>query len=562
MQEIIYLILRQVRWPALILLAAYSVAMLGLVLIPVLDESGELSFLTFFQAFYWVSYTATTIGYGELPHAFSEWQRFWVALSIYYTVPAWFYAIGKIVSLLQDSNFQYALSVSRFQRKVARVNEKFCIICGFGEAGMRLTTLLLKEGFQCIVIEKDPVRLRKLFLNSDLEHVLAIEANADNVEFLEMAGIRSPLCRGVIAITDSEAVNLKVALSAKLLSSEHRYFKILCRTYTQSGSNQAKALTVDIVINTNRIFTEQLLTALRRPAIAELYARFNGEEGADFESPPAPPLGRWLICGNDALGKTLRRFLHYEGIDCISIDPDLPNGPDSVKGVGNEAITLRQGRIDRASAIVTARNSDAENLSIALMAKTMHPAIFVIGKQNKSVHRSLFAVAGFDRLMEEAELIVGQSFSQIARPQLSIFLKLLRHQNEAWGEALLARINRWGQQKNPYHRALRIDQDHAPAVMEHLNSGNLLRLHTLWASPGQEAAALPLLLVRKNQEILLPDPAIALQRDDKILLAYGNRAIERRLELNMFSAAHLYYSIHGKEKTKSPVLAYIFRKFE
>ena len=98
--------------------------------------------------------------------------------------------------------------------------------------------------------------------------------------------------------------------------------------------------------------------------------------------------------------------------------------------------------------------------------------------------------------------------------------------------------------------------------MEHLNSGNLLRLQTLWASPGQEAAALPLLLVRKNQEILLPDPAIALQRDDKILLAYGNRAIERRLELNMFSAAHLYYSIHGKEKTKSPVLAYIFRKFE
>ena len=156
MNEVVYLILRQMRRPALILLVAYSVAMLGISLIPTINSEGEPSYLTLFQAFYWVSYTATTIGYGEMPQPFSEWQRMWVALSIYYTVPAWFYAIGKVIALLQDPTFQHALSESRFARQVAKQRHRFCIVCGFGESGQRLVHLLLNADYQCIVIDKDP----------------------------------------------------------------------------------------------------------------------------------------------------------------------------------------------------------------------------------------------------------------------------------------------------------------------------------------------------------------------------------------------------------------------
>ena len=88
MNEVVYLIMRQMRRPALILLGTYSLAMLGISLIPAINSEGELTYLSLFQAFYWVSYTATTIGFGELPQAFSEWQRMWVVLSIYCSVPA------------------------------------------------------------------------------------------------------------------------------------------------------------------------------------------------------------------------------------------------------------------------------------------------------------------------------------------------------------------------------------------------------------------------------------------------------------------------------------------
>jgi voltage-gated potassium channel len=59
--------------------------------------------MDFFHASYVVSYTATTIGFGEVPMAFSEAQRAWTIVVIYLTVIAWLYSIGSILGLLQDT---------------------------------------------------------------------------------------------------------------------------------------------------------------------------------------------------------------------------------------------------------------------------------------------------------------------------------------------------------------------------------------------------------------------------------------------------------------------------
>ena len=49
-----------------------------------------------------MSYTATTIGFGELPWPFTADQRLWVTFSIYLSVIGWAYAIGSLLTLLQD----------------------------------------------------------------------------------------------------------------------------------------------------------------------------------------------------------------------------------------------------------------------------------------------------------------------------------------------------------------------------------------------------------------------------------------------------------------------------
>ena len=565
MNEVVYLILRQMRRPALILLVAYSVAMLGISLIPTINSEGEPSYLTLFQAFYWVSYTATTIGYGEMPQPFSEWQRMWVALSIYYTVPAWFYAIGKVIALLQDPTFQHALSESRFARQVAKQRHKFCIVCGFGEAGQRLVHLLLNAGYQCIVIDKDPVRISRMALDPVMHSVLAINGDAFSVELLLKAGVQSPHGRAVIAITDSEAVNIKVALAARLLTTDQTRFQIICRTYTRAGSANAKSFNTDATINTNQIFALRLITALRRPAIAELVTRLQGRPGDRHESPPQPPGGHWIICGNDALGKTLKRFLDYEGVDCTMIDPGLPSAPGQVRGLGTEAVTLREARIDRAQAIVAAYKSDPDNLSIAVTAKNMQPSLFVVGKQNHSSDQRLFAVAGFDRVMAEADLIVSEVYPRIAQNLLSRFMKVLWHQNEAWGQKLLRRIETLTGDHNPRHHILKVDKQRAPAIINELQSGRLLRLQSLWMLPDKPETAndaIPLLILRNQQQIILPSAATSLQEGDQVLIIYHDPAIGSRIRRAARDENELYYATHGRDKPLAYLTNYLLKKLD
>ena len=114
----IFLIMRRMRAPLIILIVIFSISVVGLALIPGVDPDGEPARMSLFDAFYFMSYTATTIGFGELPYPFTTAQRLWVTFSIYLSVIGWAYAIGSLLTLLQDRAFRQALALQQFTRKV------------------------------------------------------------------------------------------------------------------------------------------------------------------------------------------------------------------------------------------------------------------------------------------------------------------------------------------------------------------------------------------------------------------------------------------------------------
>lgn len=67
MGNVLFIFLRRMRAPLITLIAAYAIALLGLVLMPGVDPEGRPWRLSFFHAFYLLTYTATTTGFGELP---------------------------------------------------------------------------------------------------------------------------------------------------------------------------------------------------------------------------------------------------------------------------------------------------------------------------------------------------------------------------------------------------------------------------------------------------------------------------------------------------------------
>ena len=75
MPSVVPMILRRMRVPLVVLIVAYSIATVGFTLIPGVDDQGNPWRMSFFEAFYVVSYTGSTIGFGEVPYDFSAGQR-------------------------------------------------------------------------------------------------------------------------------------------------------------------------------------------------------------------------------------------------------------------------------------------------------------------------------------------------------------------------------------------------------------------------------------------------------------------------------------------------------
>ena len=89
-QEIINPVISMIMWrmraPLILLITIYSISIMGLVMIPGVDDRGNPWHMSLFHAFYFVSYTATTIGFGEIPYPLTDPQRLWVMCTIYMTV--------------------------------------------------------------------------------------------------------------------------------------------------------------------------------------------------------------------------------------------------------------------------------------------------------------------------------------------------------------------------------------------------------------------------------------------------------------------------------------------
>src|SRR3954453_18032028 len=157
--EAIFLVLRRMRVPLIVLIVIFAVSVLGLTLIPGVDAQGRPWRMGFFDAFYVMSYTATTIGFGEIPYPFTYSQRMWVTVSIYLTVIGWAYAIGSLLALLQDRSFRSALALQRFRRRVLRLGEPFVLVAGYGRAGELLGHALDALGRRFVVLDVDPERI-------------------------------------------------------------------------------------------------------------------------------------------------------------------------------------------------------------------------------------------------------------------------------------------------------------------------------------------------------------------------------------------------------------------
>src|SRR5512139_1689188 len=391
----VFLVLRRMRTPLVVLIAIYAISVLGLTLIPGQDANGKPWSMGFFHAFYFMSYTATTIGFGEIPHAFTDGQRLWVTFCIYLTVIGWAYAIGTLLSLLQDRAFRHALSVQRFARKVRRLREPFVLVAGYGQTGRMLGRSLDALGRRVVVVDIDPARIDELELEAFRADVPGLAADARNPEHLVLAGLGHRRLESVIALTNDDEANLAVTMAAALLRPD---VPVVARTVAPEIAERMRAFGEPAIINPFDRFGDHLRIALRSPASYRLIEWLTGEPGNELPPRREPPRGRWVVCGYGRFGREIVADLRSEGLEVTIIEPGMPaaDDPSIIVGYGTEPDVLERARLRDAAGFVAATDNDTTNLSLIAAVRRASPDIFIVARRNDEPNTRLFDAAAAD----------------------------------------------------------------------------------------------------------------------------------------------------------------------
>lgn len=542
------------RTPLILLVCAYAISITGFVLIPGVDDQAQPWKMDFFHAFYFVSFMGSTIGFGEIPYPFTGAQRLWTLFTIYATVISWLYAIGTLIALLQTPLFQAALTRNSFQRKVKKIKQPFYLVCGYGDTGRLMVGALTYQGIHCVVIDKDSARINQLDLEDLPLEVPRLHGDATDSDTLYRAGIKHPFCKGTVAVTQNEQVNLKAAIASKLLNPGA---KVFCWAETHDTGENMASFGTDHIINPYDIFADHLSNALTSPSRYLLHQWLTSSRNAPLCAPIFPPKGRWILCGYGRFGKAVYKKLLAHGLPVTVIEnrPDLTHPPDnSIIGRGTEAETLEAAEIHKAVGIIAGTDHDVNNLSILITAKALNAKLFTIARQEQSSNSQMFAAAKLDLVSSHSALIASQLLAHMTTPLTANFLHLVKQQSDEWASVLASKLTACGEDMNPLSWVISLSQQRTAAFIERFNRGDKIHLHHLLREPTNRKKKLPcvaLLLQRGDgKEILLPDDKTPIYPHDRILLA-GDIKAKWKINHIITSSEVLRYTLTGNHPPTS-----------
>ncbi|HHH39307.1 MAG TPA: potassium channel protein [Sedimenticola sp.] len=552
MENIFFLIFRRMRMPLIILVLTYAVTMLGLVLIPGQDAQGNPWHMDFFHAFYFVSFMATTIGFGEIPYEFTNAQRLWVTFSIYATVVVWIYAIGTILSLVQDRSLKQAIVERRFSKRIRRMRDPFLLVCGYGETGSALVRAVTERHQLAVAIDIDEERVNMLKLENLREFVPALHADASRPLHLLEAGLEHPRCRAVVALTNDNDVNLKIALTSKLL---HPDIRVICRADSHDVEANMASFGTDFIVDPYDKFASHLATALHTPGLFLLHEWLTGVRYQPLPEPIYPPKqGRWIVCGYGRFGQAVCQRLKEEGLEVVVVEatPEKTGFPDTeyVVGRGTEAVTLSEAGIDRAVGLVAGTDRDANNLSIIMTAKQMKPDLFVVARQNMQDNQRIFDAVNADMVMHPSAIIANRIRVLLATPLLYEFASLAMHEEDQWACELISRITALVNTEVPEVWEVTLDEAQAYAVCTALGLGQVITLGDLLSDSRERERQLPiipLLLLSKGNRYILPPDGTRVKAGDQLLLC-GTLSSRDRMEWTLQNDHALSYVLTGQAR--------------
>ncbi|MEI7745072.1 MAG: potassium channel family protein [Chloroflexota bacterium] len=137
----------------------------------------------------------------------------------------------------------------------------------------------------------------------------------------------------------------------------------------------------------------------------------------------------YIVCGYGRVGSTVAQELDHTGerlvvIDILaaSLERAAEDGHLVVQGDATDDATLRRAGVDHARGLITAIDSDANNVYVTLSARALNPDLFIVGRANSAGSDAKLLQAGANRVVSPYTM-AGRRIAELAvRPRVVDFI--------------------------------------------------------------------------------------------------------------------------------------------
>ncbi len=145
----------------------------------------------------------------------------------------------------------------------------------------------------------------------------------------------------------------------------------------------------------------------------------------------------YILCGFGRVGNQVAASLEQEGVSIVIIDNDpesikrcVQKGYTYIEGDASDDAVLKAAGIDKAKGLVTATDSDADNVYVTLSSKSIREDLLVVARATTSEAGHKLLKAGADRVISPYSIGGKRLASLLLRPAVVEFLDVVMHDIE------------------------------------------------------------------------------------------------------------------------------------
>jgi voltage-gated potassium channel len=215
---------------------------------------------SWFDGFYMVLTTITSIGYGEV-HPLSQIGRIFNSFVIIAGVGLVLLFIGGASQALLEFELQSVFGRKRMEREISRLSDHY-IICGAGRVGRSVARELARKPEPFVVVDNDEAKLKRYVEEGWL--YLVGDATHQNV----LQQVRIEQAKGLVAATTTDAINIYVILTARGLNPN---LKIIARASEEEAEKHLVKAGADSVVMPYTFAGYRIAQTFMRPHVVDFF---------------------------------------------------------------------------------------------------------------------------------------------------------------------------------------------------------------------------------------------------------------------------------------------------